>query len=68
MLLIWVWGVVVVLTLVVLGGLGYGLLGAFTRLQREVQGAEQDLRPVLEQLQAAAARAEAVAARRANTG
>lgn len=70
MLLIWVWVVVVVLALVVLGGLAYGLLGAFTRLQREAQGAEHDLRPVLEQLQAtsarAEARAEAIAARRAN--
>ena len=68
MLLLWVWIVVVVLALVVLGGLAYGLLGAFSRLSREVQGADKDLRPVLEQLQATAARAEAVSARRANNG
>ena len=68
MLLLWVWIGVVVLALVVLGGLAYGLLGAFSRLSREVQGADKDLRPVLEQLQATAARAEAVSARRANKG
>lgn len=68
MLLIWVWVVVVVLALVVLGGVAYGLQGAFTRLQREIRGAEQDLRPVLEQLQATSARAEEVAVRRANSG
>ena len=68
MLLLWVWIVVVVLALVVLGGLAHGLLGAFSRLSREVQGADKDLQPVLEQLQATAARAEAVSARRANNG
>ena len=68
MVLLIVWIVVVVLALVVLGGLAHGLLGAFSRLSREVQGADKDLRPVLEQLQATAARAEAVSARRANTG
>ena len=68
MLLLWVWIVVVVLALVVLGGLAYGLLGAFGRLRREVEGAERDIRPVLEQLQATAARAEQVAARRENRG
>jgi hypothetical protein len=65
--MLWVWVVVVVLALVVLGGLAYGLLGSFTRLRREVEGAERDLRPVLEQLQATAAKAEAVSARRADT-
>ena len=68
MLLLWVWIVVGVLTLVVLGGLAHGLLGAFGRLRREVEGAERDLRPVLGQLQATAARAEEVAARRENRG
>jgi hypothetical protein len=63
---LWVWIVVVVLTAVVLGAIGYGLVGALTRLRREVEGAQQDLQPVLEQLQAAAAHADAVAARRAN--
>jgi Sec-independent protein translocase protein TatA len=67
-LLLWVWIVVGVLTLVVLGGLAYGLLGALGRLRREVDGAERDLRPVLEQLQATAARAEQAAARRKNEG
>jgi Sec-independent protein translocase protein TatA len=46
-----VWAVVLVLVAVVLGGLAYGLLGAFGRLRREVAGAERDLRPLLEQLQ-----------------
>jgi hypothetical protein len=55
-----VWAIVVVLVLVVLGGLAYGLLGAFGRLQREVEGAERDVRPFLEQLQQAAARADQV--------
>ena len=68
MLLLWVWIVVGVLALVVLGGLAYGLLGAFGRLRREVEGAERDLRPVLEQLQATAARAEQVSARREARG
>ena len=49
--------VVVVLALVVLGVLGYGLLGAAARLRREIEGAERDVRPVLQQAQATAARA-----------
>jgi len=53
-----VWAVVVVLVLIVLGGLAYGLLGAFGRLRREIEGAERDVRPFLEQLQRTAARAE----------
>ena len=51
MVLLVVWAVVLVLVAVVLGGLVYGLLGAFGRLRREVAGAERDLRPLLEQLQ-----------------
>ena len=66
MLLLWVWIAVGVLAVLVLGGLAYGLLGAAGRLRREIAGAEADLRPVLEQLQATAARAEEVAARREN--
>ena len=58
MVLLVIWAVVVVLVLVVLGGLAYGLLGAFGRLQREVEGAERDLRPFLEQLQQTAARVD----------
>ncbi len=68
MVVLWVWIAVVVLALVVLGVIGYGLVGALTRLRREVEGAQRDLEPVLRQLQASAAHAESVAARRANTG
>jgi hypothetical protein len=63
---LWVWVAVVVLALVVLGALAYGLVGALTRLRREVEGAQRDMKPVLEQLQATAARAGSVAERRAN--
>jgi hypothetical protein len=66
--MLWVWIAVVVLALVVLGVVGYGLVGALTRLRREVDGAQRDIAPVLEQLQATAARAEQVAARRENAG
>ena len=59
MVLLVVWAVVVVLVLAVLGGLAYGLLGAFGRLRREIEGAERDLRPFLEQLQQTADRAAA---------
>ena len=65
--MLWVWIGVVVLALLVLGIVGYGLVGALTRLRREVEGAQRDLAPVLAQLQATAAHAEAVSARRANT-
>ena len=58
---------VVVLSLVVLGVIGYGLLGALRRLARELQAAQGDVRPVLEQAQVTAARAAAVQGeRRAN--
>jgi len=52
-----VWIVVVVLALVVLGAIGYGVLGAAGRLRRELEAAERDVRPLLEQAQATAARA-----------
>ena len=58
MLLI-VWIAVVVLTLVVLGGVAFGVFGAFTRLGREATALEREVRPVLQQVQAAAAAAEA---------
>ncbi len=58
MLLI-VWIVVVVLALVVLGGVAYGVFGAFSRLGREVASLEREVRPVLEQVQATTAAAEA---------
>jgi hypothetical protein len=63
-----VWAVVVVLAVVVVGGLAYGLLGAFGRLRREVEGAERDLRPFLEQLQQTADRAADRAAKARQTG
>ena len=46
-----VWIVVVVLALVVLGAIGYGVLGAAGRLRRELEAAERDVRPLLEQAQ-----------------
>jgi hypothetical protein len=54
-----VWIAVVVLALVVLGGVAYGVFGAFSRLGREVVAFEREVRPVLEQVQATAAAAEA---------
>jgi hypothetical protein len=54
-----VWIAVVVLALVVLGAVAYGLFGAFTRLGREAAALERELRPVLQQVQATAAAAEA---------
>ncbi len=57
MVLLIVWIVVVVLALVVLGAIAYGLLGAAGRLRRELEAAERDVRPLLEQAQATAARA-----------
>jgi hypothetical protein len=59
-----VWVVVLVLAVVVLGGLAYGLFGALTRLRREVEGAEREMRPLLEQLQQTADRARQVSPRR----
>ena len=57
MVVLIVWIVVVVLALVVLGAIGYGVLGAAGRLRRELEAAERDVRPLLEQAQATAARA-----------
>ena len=57
MVLLIVWIVVVVLALVVLGAIGYSLMGAAGRLQRELEGAERDVRPFLDQVQATTARA-----------
>jgi hypothetical protein len=56
-LLLVVWIAVAVLAVVVLGALGYGLLGAANRLRRELQGLEREVRPVLAEVQASAARA-----------
>jgi hypothetical protein len=52
-----VWIVVVVLSLVVLGAIAYGLLGAAGRLGRELEAADREVRPLLERAQATAARA-----------
>jgi hypothetical protein len=52
-----VWIVVLVLALVVLGAIGYGLLGAAGRLRRELEAAERDVRPLRAQIEATAARA-----------
>jgi hypothetical protein len=56
-LLLVVWIAVAVLAAVVLGALGYGLFGALSRLRREAAALERDVRPVLTQVQATAARA-----------
>jgi hypothetical protein len=52
-----VWIVVVVLSLVVLGAIGYGVLGAAGRLGKELEAAEREVRPVLQRAQETAARA-----------
>ena len=62
MVVLIVWIVVVVLSLVVLGSIGYGLFGAAARLGRELEAAEREVRPLLEQVQAASTRATARAA------
>jgi hypothetical protein len=49
---------VLVAALLVLGVVAYGVLGAFGRLGRELEGAERDARPLLEQIQATLARAD----------
>jgi hypothetical protein len=56
-LLLVVWIAVAVLAVVVLGALGYGLIGAANRLRRELEALERDVRPVLAEVQATAARA-----------
>lgn len=58
--------VAVLLALVVLGVVAHGVLGAFGRLGRELEAAERDVRPVLEQFQATAERANEVAEASAN--
>ena len=68
MVLLVAWAVVLVLVAVVLGGLVYGLLGAFGRLRREVAGAGRDLRPLLEQLQQTSDRVNARADKASPTG
>ena len=58
MLLI-VWISVGVLALVVLGAVAYGVFGALGRLGREIASFEREVRPVLAQVQATTAAAEA---------
>ena len=65
MLLI-VWIVVVVLSVVVLGGVAYGVFGAFSRLGHEAASLERAVRPVLEQARATAAHAAESRERRNN--
>jgi hypothetical protein len=50
----------VLLTVVVLGSLAYGVLGAAGRLRREVAAFEREVRPLLTEAQATAARAAQV--------
>jgi hypothetical protein len=58
--LLWVWIGVAVLAVLVLGVLGYGLLGAFGRLTRELRALDREVRPLLAEVQATAERAAAV--------
>jgi hypothetical protein len=52
-----VWIVVVVLSLVVLGALAYGVMGARARLAREVTAFEREVRPLLDQVASTTERA-----------
>jgi hypothetical protein len=54
-----VWIAVVVLALVVLGTVAYGVFGALSRLGREATALQREVRPLLQQVQASAAAAEA---------
>jgi hypothetical protein len=64
---VWVWVGVAVLSVVVLGGLAYGVLGALKRLSREMAALDHDLRPVLGEVQKALERAAAAGERRGHT-
>jgi hypothetical protein len=55
--MLFVWIGVAVLAVLVLGVLGYSLLGAAGRLSRELRGLERDVRPLLAEAQAAATKA-----------
>lgn len=59
-----VWIVVAVLAVLLLGILGYGLLGAAHRLLREVRALQTQVRPVLTELRGTVDR---VAAQRGNS-
>ena len=63
-MLLWIVpAVVLVLAVVVLGIVGYGVLGAFGRLNRELEAAERDVRPLLAQVRDTTARANGLAER-----
>ena len=57
MLLTVVWIAVAVLAVIALGALAYGVIGAAGRLRRELAALERDVRPLLTDAQATAARA-----------
>ena len=61
-MLLVVWVVVAVLAVLVLGGIGFAVLGALQRLTRELRGLAGQLRPVLTEVQATADRAAALRA------
>jgi len=62
-----VWIAVAVLVLLVLGVLAYSVLGAAGRLSRELRGLERDVAPLRAEVDAAAQRAAAQRAERAET-
>ncbi|GAB3345670.1 hypothetical protein [Modestobacter lapidis] len=64
-MLLWVWIVVAVLAVLVLGILAFGLLGAMQRLTRELRATDTALRPVRAEVQQTLDRA---AAQRAGNG
>ena len=66
MLLI-VWVVVAVLAVLVLGVLGYSLLGAAGRLSRELRGLERDVAPLRAELEATTQRVAAQRAEKPDT-
>jgi hypothetical protein len=61
---VWVWVGVAVLSVVVLGGLVYGVLSALKRLSREMAALDRDLRPVLGEVQKTLERVAEAAERR----
>jgi len=60
--LLWVWIVVAVLAVLVLGILAYGLLGALQRLTRELRATDVALRPIRAEVEQTLTRAAAVRA------
>ena len=58
-MLLWVWVAIAVLAVLVLGILGYGLLGAIQRLTREVRALERALQPLRTEVQQTVGRAAA---------